>query len=837
MPESLGTAVLELRTSDRDFVRGIDSARRKTEEFSGSIKTLGSSLSRIGGSMSKFVTLPIIGAFAGMVKGASDLKESINAVNVVFGDSARVITDWTKNAAGTIGVTATEANQALTVMGGMLQNAGIEAGEAARQSMLLTERAADMASVFNTDVTQALDAINAALRGEIDPIERFAVSMNAATVKSYALREGIIATSRELTLEEKALARVGLLLEQTDKLAGDFSNTQDDLANSLKTLVKEVKTLATSFGEILLPIAEKIVLRLRAAVATFSSLTVETQELILIVLGVTAVLGPFTIAVGLLAKAIGALVANPLVLFVSLAIALGIAIGAAVSGVDLATIGEGLFEEALIKTNEALLTGNELLKSRQDFLGTLSIAEQIDAQVQSISLLNQELAMLEEVLPSTGGAAAWQAMEEQEFLGLGFDSAESRAEWADKKSRGENTSRDDRISAAIERTDVMSKLVVNGIMRAGEDVAQAIDRVKHQINEETTKLVVLRGTTPSGVGGIGEGGEIATIYNDIDMYSELMAKMFSESPAGVAKELAAEIKKLLDLQDIYSKKLKAINLTEKERLAIAEALSQNAIVLADLLPPTIVITGGPAPGQPTAPAQIGMPQPLGQAPVTTREPIHPKMPWANKRELSDVGLFEEALNRLTESLKKYKDELQNVEENSSLFSRSLEKLGIDAVYFETAMVGVGTALLALAGNELVDIFTDIGKSLGDASNEMETFAQTIGDVMESLIIALPSLLLAAAVSAAGAAQWQLAGILLAASLGAAVVRGVVQKNTAQNEAEADDLLRSDEGSLSAENLLARAEERRSGSIYTTNNFNYGPTITDQEDIESMSESA
>src|SRR5262245_24333389 len=93
------------------------------------------------------------------IRAASDLGESLNAVNVIFGDSAQTILDWGKNNATAFGLSQRAFNQLATPLGAMLKNAGLE--DFAGQTIELTKRASDMASVFNTDVASALEAIQA----------------------------------------------------------------------------------------------------------------------------------------------------------------------------------------------------------------------------------------------------------------------------------------------------------------------------------------------------------------------------------------------------------------------------------------------------------------------------------------------------------------------------------------------------------------------------------------------------------------------------------------------------------------------------------------------------
>jgi hypothetical protein len=72
-----------------------------------------------------------------------------------------------------------------------------------------------MASVFNTDVDDAMSAINQALRGETEAIRRYAGDVTDATLQTYLLSQGIEKNVTEMTQQEKRLLRVDVIMAQT----------------------------------------------------------------------------------------------------------------------------------------------------------------------------------------------------------------------------------------------------------------------------------------------------------------------------------------------------------------------------------------------------------------------------------------------------------------------------------------------------------------------------------------------------------------------------------------------------------------------------------------------
>jgi len=189
----------------------------------------------------------------GMIQNASDLTESINAVNVVFGEGSDDVLKYGKNAATSVGLARAEYNQMATITGALLKDTGLTMDEVAGQTDRLITRAADLASVFNTDVTDATSAINQAIRGETEGIRRYAGDVSDATLQTYLLTNGIAGTVTQMSQQEKRLLRVEVLMAQTEVVANDFANTSDSLANQQRILTARFKDASGQIGTAFLP--------------------------------------------------------------------------------------------------------------------------------------------------------------------------------------------------------------------------------------------------------------------------------------------------------------------------------------------------------------------------------------------------------------------------------------------------------------------------------------------------------------------------------------------------------------------------------------------------------
>jgi phage-related protein len=254
VPGAIATAYVELRGDDQHLRRDV----RRSGEDAGSeagggfTRTFGRALVGIGATLAtgKF--------FTESVTGASDLGESLNAVNKVFKDSADEVNALGSTAADRLGLTETQFNAAAVSVSAFAKTIAGDGGDVAGVVDEMSTRAADFASVMNLEggANEALALFRSGLAGETEPLRRFGLDLSAATVESYAYANGIAAQGEELTEAQKQQARYALLLEQTQDSAGDFADTQDSMANALRRVKANASEAATSFGQGLLPAVE-----------------------------------------------------------------------------------------------------------------------------------------------------------------------------------------------------------------------------------------------------------------------------------------------------------------------------------------------------------------------------------------------------------------------------------------------------------------------------------------------------------------------------------------------------------------------------------------------------
>ncbi len=234
-----------------------DSTVKMRQSFSGISGTLGAIRNQL--LVFGFATAGVVAGIKSVISASSDLTESMNAVQVVFKEGSDNILNFGKIAADSVGLANAEFNQLAAVTGALLRDVGKPMDEVAALTIRLTERAADLASVFNTEVSDAMGAVNAAIRGETEAIRRFGGDVTDASLQQFLLANGINTVVSSMTQQEKRLLRIKVLFSQTDDVQGDFKETQDQLANATRTLGADIKNLAAEIGDELIPMAENAV--------------------------------------------------------------------------------------------------------------------------------------------------------------------------------------------------------------------------------------------------------------------------------------------------------------------------------------------------------------------------------------------------------------------------------------------------------------------------------------------------------------------------------------------------------------------------------------------------
>jgi hypothetical protein len=247
------------------------------------------------------------------VNAASDLSEETAKAGQIFGKSGKEIEKFAKTAAQTFGQSRRQATQAASTFAVFGKAAGLSGKQLVDFATDFTVLASDLASFNNSSPEEAITAIGAALRGESEPIRRYGVLLNDATLKQRALSMGLIETTKEaLTPQTKALAAAAEIYAQTGDAQGDFARTSQGLANQQRTLAASLEDVQAAIGEGLLPVVEAVL----PIIQRFAEWAAKNPQVFRTVAAAVAVLTASIVALNV------ALALNPIVLITGSIIAL-----------------------------------------------------------------------------------------------------------------------------------------------------------------------------------------------------------------------------------------------------------------------------------------------------------------------------------------------------------------------------------------------------------------------------------------------------------------------------------------------------------------------------------
>jgi len=244
----------KLKKATSDATTNLNKFSTDTE---GKLGKIGASFSNLGRNIG--IGLAAIGAGAVVlgakaITSASDLGETISKTKVLFGDAADEVIKFSETTARTLGQSKRDALDAADTFAIFGKAAGLTGTDLSGFSTELVTLSSDMSSFFNTSPQDAAAAIGSALRGEYEPIRRYGVLIDDASLKTEALELGIYDGNGALTAQQKTLAVNALIYKKTKDAQGDFARTSDGLANQQRILTATFEDVKAKLGTALLPI-------------------------------------------------------------------------------------------------------------------------------------------------------------------------------------------------------------------------------------------------------------------------------------------------------------------------------------------------------------------------------------------------------------------------------------------------------------------------------------------------------------------------------------------------------------------------------------------------------
>lgn len=273
----------------------LDKVGKKTETFGSKLLKLNEKVGSVAVKGSAMITAPLTAIGVASFKAASDINESLSKSEVVFGNNAKAVEEWSKTATTSFGASQNEALEMVSKFGAMSKAMGLNSEQTKDYSMNLTQLAGDLASFNNISVDMANTALTGVFTGETESLKGLGIVMTQVNLQRFAESQGIHKKIQDMTQAEQVQLRYNYVMSQTKDAQGDYMRTSDSAANSAKTFRKSLANLSASFGQFLLALTPLIQVA-TSLIVKFNNLDDGTKKIIIVIAGLIAGIFPLLLA-------------------------------------------------------------------------------------------------------------------------------------------------------------------------------------------------------------------------------------------------------------------------------------------------------------------------------------------------------------------------------------------------------------------------------------------------------------------------------------------------------------------------------------------------------------
>ena len=234
-----GTAARSITSSFSGFTSGASTATKKSFSLASAIGKLYASY---------FLLFRGFGKIKDAIDIASSLTEVENVVRQTFGQYESLINNFAKTSIEKFGMSELSVKQFASRFQAMGVAMGFSQGKMTDMSINLTKLTADMASFYDVAQSDVAEDLESIFTGQTRPLRAYGLDLTQATLKEWALTQGIEANFKTMTQAEKAMLRYQYVMANTATAQGDFARTADTWHNQITMLKENFKALGAVVG-------------------------------------------------------------------------------------------------------------------------------------------------------------------------------------------------------------------------------------------------------------------------------------------------------------------------------------------------------------------------------------------------------------------------------------------------------------------------------------------------------------------------------------------------------------------------------------------------------------
>lgn len=256
-----GKAFIEMALDDRLLTRQLRGIQRRFRTLSRNLAGIGATLTVVGGSL--------LAPFAVAIQQAGVYQETLSRFEAVYGDLATAQAAWLDDFGSRVGRGRQELRDFASDFGDLTLNLGLDPRTAAEFSRTLTELSVDLGSFFNISDRESANRLLSGLRGSSEVLDKFNINIRKAALDAKLFEQSI--EPNNATEQQKVLARLAIILDQTSRAQGDATRTGGSYTNQLKALQAATSNLSIEVGTALLPAMTRLLVLLRDSISPLSA--------------------------------------------------------------------------------------------------------------------------------------------------------------------------------------------------------------------------------------------------------------------------------------------------------------------------------------------------------------------------------------------------------------------------------------------------------------------------------------------------------------------------------------------------------------------------------------
>ena len=223
---------------------------KATEEVNKNTQNINKSLGKSINLMA--TTKKAINFITDAIKESSSWTENLHMFEVSFGSASKEAYKFAKTIVNAFGTSQNEVIKYAGYFNQIASAIGLAEETTNKFSLALTALGYDIASLYNLNIAQAMEKLQAGVVGQTKPLRSLGMDITANSLDAYLKETMKITdtTSKMLNQADKMLLRTVVIMQQAQSVYGDMASTINTFANQVKVLQGSISNFKLAVGDL-----------------------------------------------------------------------------------------------------------------------------------------------------------------------------------------------------------------------------------------------------------------------------------------------------------------------------------------------------------------------------------------------------------------------------------------------------------------------------------------------------------------------------------------------------------------------------------------------------------